>query len=107
MKIVFTATEKGWDAKISKRFGRAEGFSVYDTENKELTWYSNQENKDSEHGVGIQAAQLVVSLNPDLVITGGNFGPKAQQLLSMPNIKLIDEAGEITVREAYQKFKKV
>ena len=106
MKILFSAKREGWDAPIDNRFGRAEGFSLYDDETQELSWHSNRENKESEHGVGIQAAQLVASLKADIVITGGNFGPKAHSLLTKTGAKLIEDIRNISVRQAFEQYKK-
>ncbi len=106
MKIVVAATQEGWGAKVSTRFGRAEGFSLYDEKKDTLFWYSNAESKQAEHGVGIQAAQLIASLRADVVITGGNFGPKASEVLEKTDVRLVDFVGEITVKEAVEKFSK-
>jgi predicted Fe-Mo cluster-binding NifX family protein len=106
MKILIAAKREGWDAPVSDRFGRAVGFSLYDDETGELTWHSNSENKQAEHGVGIQAAQLAATLKADLVVTGGNFGPKAGEVLQKTGAKLVDYAGDITVRQAVDKYKK-
>ncbi len=105
MKILIAAKREGWDAPVSDRFGRAPGFSLYDESTGELTWHSNQENKQAEHGVGIQAAQLAATLNADMVITGGNFGPKAGEVLQKTGAKLVDYAGDVTVKQAVEKYK--
>lgn len=104
MKIVVAATQEGWGAKVSTRFGRAEGFTLYDDKRDTLAWYANTESKQAEHGVGIQAAQLIASLHADVVITGGNFGPKASAVLEKTGMRLVDFVGEIPVKEAIEKF---
>jgi len=106
MKILVAAKNEGWDAKVSDRFGRAAGFSVYDDAKNTLEWISNSENKQAEHGVGIQAAQLVASRRADIVITGGNFGPKASEVIQKTGAKMIGDVGNITVKEAIEKYKK-
>ncbi len=103
MKILIAAKNEGWNAKVSDRFGRASGFSLYDSKTDMLTWYSNAMNLQAEHGVGVKAAQIVVQYNVDIVITGGNFGPKANEVLKKTGAKLIDYAGDITVKEAVLK----
>ncbi len=105
MRILIAAKNEGWDAPVSDRFGRAAGFSLYDSTTGALTWHSNRENKQSEHGVGIQAAQLAATLQADLVVTGGNFGPKAGEVLQKTGARLVDFAGDITVKEAVEKYK--
>lgn len=106
MKILVAAKKEGWDAPVSERFGRAAGFSVYDDTTGKLEWVSNEENKQAEHGVGIQAAQLVASQKANLVITGGSFGPKASEVIQKAGAKMISDAGNISVRDAVEKYKK-
>ncbi len=106
MKVLIAATNEGINAKVSDRFGRAPGFSVFDTETNKLSWHSNTNNLKAEHGVGIQAARLAASHHAGLVITGGNFGPKAAEVLQKTGAKLIDYAGNITVKEAIEKYVK-
>jgi predicted Fe-Mo cluster-binding NifX family protein len=106
MKVLIAAKGEGWDARVSDRFGRAPGFSLYDSDTGELKWYSNEENLNAEHGVGIQAAQTAVSLKAGMVITGGNFGPKASEVLQRTGAKMIDYAGDITVKQAVEKYVK-
>ncbi len=106
MKVVISAKGEGWDTKVRDRFGRAPGFSLYDSETGSLTWYSNEENLNAEHGVGIQAAQTVANLKAEMVITGGNFGPKASEVLQHTGAKMIDYAGDITVKQAIEKYVK-
>ncbi len=106
MKVLIAAKGAGWDAMVSNRFGRAPGFTVYDSKNNELSWHSNADNLNAEHGVGIQAAQMAASHQADMVITGGNFGPKATEVLQKTGAKLVDYAGEITVKQAIEKYLK-
>ena len=106
MKVLIAAKNEGWDAMVSDRFGRAPGFSVYNTETNELVWHSNTDNLKAEHGVGIQAAQIAASYQAELVITGGNYGPKASEVLQNTGAKLVDYAGDITVKAAIEKYVK-
>jgi len=106
MKVLIAAKSEGWDAMVSDRFGRAPGFSVYNTETNKLTWHSNADNLQAEHGVGIQAAQIAANYQAEMVITGGNFGPKAAEVLQKTGAKLIDYVGNITVKEAIEKYVK-
>ncbi len=104
MKVLIAAKNEGWDAMVSDRFGRAPGFSVYDSDTQKLTWHSNADNLQAEHGVGIQAAQIAASHKAEVVITGGNFGPKASEVLQKTGARLIDYAGNITVKESIEKY---
>jgi predicted Fe-Mo cluster-binding NifX family protein len=106
MKIVFAATGKNWDSLVDSRFGRAEGYTLYDEEKDELSWHSNAENKSAGHGAGVQAGQKVASLGADIVVTGGSFGPKAGDVIRAAGIEMIPDVGEITLKEAYSKIKK-
>lgn len=106
MKVLIAAKSEGWNAMVSDRFGRAPGFSVYNSETDELSWHSNTDNLNAEHGVGIQAAQIAATHQAELVITGGNFGPKAAEVLQKTGAKLVDYAGDITVKEAIEKYVK-
>lgn len=105
MKIVFTAHGKTWESKMDTRFGRAEGFLLFDDKSNELTWYENSQNINAAHGAGIQAAGHVVKNGAEVLITG-HVGPKAFDVLSSSKIKIFTGAENLTVKEAYEKFKK-
>ncbi len=102
-KIVFSAKGEGWDALVNDKFGRAPGFVLYDEEKDELSYHPNATNLNAEHGVGIQTAQFVASLGADVVVTGGNVGPKATEVLKHAGIKIIEFMGEIPIKKAYEK----
>ncbi len=106
MKIVFTATGKDWDSNVDSVFGRAEGYILYNEEEKKLSWFSNEENRNSGHGAGIQAGQNVAGLGADVVITGGKVGPKAFDVLKKAGIMIYSGAGIKTVKETYNSYKK-
>ena len=100
-KIAFSTQGEGWNALVNQKFGRATGFALYDEESDTLSFHTNASNLNAEHGVGIQTAQFVVSLGADMVVTGGNVGPKATQVLEHAGVKIVEFAGETTIREAY------
>ena len=106
MKIVFTATGKDWNAHVDSVFGRAEGYILYNEEEKKISWFSNEENRNTGHGAGIQAGQNVAGLGADVVITGGKVGPKAFDVLKNAGITIYSIAGNKTVKEAFDLFKK-
>lgn len=85
---------------MDERFGRAKGFVLYDEESNQLSWFSNEENIDTPHGAGIQAAQLVVNIKAEILITG-RIGPKAHDVLKKANIKIY-EAVNINLKQAYK-----
>jgi len=103
MKIAVTAIGPDWDAKVDPRFGRAQYFLFIDTETMKLESFLNS-GKDSMHGAGIQSGQLMSDNGISAVITG-QVGPNAFQTLSATGIKIY-KAGETTVKEAVERFKK-
>jgi predicted Fe-Mo cluster-binding NifX family protein len=105
-KIVFSAKGEGWDALVNDKFGRASGFVVYDEDSDVLSYHTNQANLNAEHGVGIQTAQFVAGIGADVVVTGGNVGPKATEVLKHAGVKIVEFASEIPVKEAYEKYVK-
>ncbi|MBN2682351.1 MAG: hypothetical protein JXR58_07570 [Bacteroidales bacterium] len=106
MIIVFAVdSDKGWDSLISSRFGRAQGFLCFSEENGNLDFHSNNENAGAGHGAGIQTGQLIAKLKADVIITGGDIGPKAFDVLSATNVKMIKDVGEISAKQAYENFK--
>jgi len=57
MNILFSSKGETWDAELDPKFGRATGFLLYNSDKDELTYYSNEKNKNLDHGAGIQAGQ--------------------------------------------------
>lgn len=105
-KIAFSAQGEGWNALVNQKFGRAAGFVLYDEESNTLSYHTNASNLNAEHGVGIQTAQFVASLGADIVVTGGNVGPKATQVLNHANVIIVEFAGEVSIKEAYNQLNK-
>lgn len=103
MKILFSAKGKEWDSELDPRFGRAQGFLLYDDEQNELQWYGNEENKDAAHGAGIQAAQRAADLGASFLITG-HVGPKADSTLKSSGIQVFPVEEKSTIKEAYNRF---
>lgn len=104
MKVLITARNKGADAEVDPRFGRAPYFAVYETEQDSLDFVDNKQNVEAPSGAGIQAAANVAKTGAEVVITG-NCGPKAFRTLTEANIKVVIGAtGKIS--EAIEKFKK-
>jgi len=106
MKIAFTSTGKKWDSPLDSVFGRAEGYILYNEEKNKLNWFSNAKNRNAGHGAGIQAGQNVAGLGANIVITGGDIGPKAADVLKKAGIKIFVDAGNKTVKEAFSAYKK-
>ena len=95
MKVAVTSQGPDLTSAVDPRFGRAKFFIVVDTETGEFTTQDNTQNLNAVQGAGIQAAQNVVSLGVDAIVTG-NVGPKAFTTLQAGNIKTyIGAAGSV------------
>lgn len=106
MIIVFAIeSNNGWESIISSRFGRAQGFLCFSEETTNLDYYSNNENAGAEHGAGIQSGQLIAKLKADIIVTGGDIGPKALEVLATLGVKMIKDVGKISVKQAYENIK--
>ncbi len=105
MKIVFTAKGESWDSPMDARFGRMELLVTYDEDSKVLEAVTNSETESMEHGAGLQTAQKVLKLKPDIIITGNGAGEKALRILERSDVKLYVGAGDMTIKEAYEAFK--
>jgi len=103
MKILVTAKGKQISDEVDPRFGRARFFILVDTETNETTAHDNSQNLNVTQGAGIQAAQGVVRLGAEAVISG-NVGPNAYQTLNTAGIKVY-LCPQTTVDEAVRKFK--
>lgn len=105
MKIAFSAKGKDWEAPLDQRFGRAQGFVIYDDKTQELTWHDNHQNVMASQGAGIQAAQNVAELDAQVIITG-HTGPKAFNTLKKANIRILLAKEEANLKQAYENFVK-
>ena len=103
MKILLTAKGKQVSDEVDPRFGRTGFFILVDTETNETTAHDNSQNLNAAQGAGIQAAQGVVRLGAEAVISG-NVGPNAFQTLNAAGVKMY-LCPRITVEEAIRKFK--
>jgi len=104
MKIALTSHGKNWEDKMDSRFGRADGFLLFDDQTDELSWHDNKQNINASHGAGIQAGQNIADLGVEVLITG-HVGPKAFKVLNAASIKMFIDAKDMTIKEAYEKYK--
>jgi len=102
VKIAVTSTGPNLDDLIDERFARANYFIFVDTENMEFKAVKN-EHAQGTHGVGPQAAQMLISENVEALITG-NIGPNAARAIDAANIKVVMPRERKTVREAIEKI---
>ena len=106
MKIAFTAKGTGWDSQIDPRLGRTEYILLYDEEKDELSNIDNTDIESVAHGAGTKTAKVLFELNPDILITGNGPGDNAAVALSQMPMKIYVGAGQMTVRAAYEAFRK-
>ena len=103
MKVVATAQGMDLSSQVDPRFGRAKYFLLVDSDSGEITASVNNQNVNAAQGAGIQAAQNVLNLGAEAVITG-NVGPKAFATLRAGGAAIYIGANG-TVAEALEKFK--
>jgi len=95
MKIIITSTGDSLDSELDQRFGRAERFILYDTDEDSFSVIDNKQNIESPSGAGIQAAQNIINSGAEAVITP-NCGPNAFRVLSTAGVKVFScKSGEI------------
>jgi predicted Fe-Mo cluster-binding NifX family protein len=88
MRIAFTTQGTDLDSEVDSRFGRAPRFVVVDTETMLFDVLENKQSLDLPQGAGIQSAQNILPLKPDVVLTE-NCGPKAFRVLQAAGIKVV------------------
>ena len=104
MKTVITSSGSDITSKFDKRFGRAAWFCLFDKESGETTFHVN-ENVNANQGAGVKAAEKMVELGVNKVISG-DFGPKAKDMLDKFNIQMvIIQDAESAVQDIINKLK--
>lgn len=106
MKIAFTSKGVGWDSQMDPRFGRAEFILVFDEDKNELTHMDNSAIAQEAHGAGPQTAKVLFDMGANILITGNGPGGNAGTILEKTGIKSYIGAGEMTIKEAYESYKK-
>jgi predicted Fe-Mo cluster-binding NifX family protein len=104
VKIAISTSGQTLDSPLDQRFGRTQGFIVYDTETGEHSYRSNDQNLSLAQGAGIQAAMNVADSGAKAVITG-HVGPKAYLALSKGGIAIHLAPGNGTVAQAIEDYK--
>jgi len=102
MKIAVTSEGEGLESKVDPRFGRAARFVLFDTDTRELRSIDNRRSLNAAQGAGIQAAETVLSLGAECLLTG-HCGPKAFRALTAAGIRVYTGAAG-TVGEAIAAF---
>jgi len=103
MKLLITSKGSNFLDPFDIIFGRCEYFILY---NSELNTFKAIKNdaKNLEEGAGIDAAQVVMDLNVDVLLTG-RLGPKARRKIEDSDIKVHFVEGE-TVADVVEEYKK-
>jgi predicted Fe-Mo cluster-binding NifX family protein len=101
MKIAITTTGNDIDSDVDSRFGRCINFLIIDTDSTLVEVVENKSTQ-SAHGAGIGAAQNVVSMKVEALITG-HVGPNAFMALSKAGIKIYTGANG-TVKDALTQY---
>jgi len=103
MKIAVTATGINKTDLTDSRFGRGNYFQIYDTETKDIACIEN-EAKNAEGGAGIAAAQQIIDLDVDALISW-KVGPNAYKLFNKAGIKMFSSECKpvVDVFEDYNK----
>ena len=86
MKIAITSKGKELTSNMDSRFGRCSYFIIYNTENKD---YEAIENMSAQvgGGAGPKAAQILSEKNVKILLTG-NVGPNAHKALNAAGITI-------------------
>ena len=106
MKIAFTTKGIEWTSMMDARFGRTEFILVYDEQQDKFSHYDNSAIKEAAHGAGPQTVQKLVEFEPDVLITGNGPGGNAARALESTTLEIYIGAGEMTVKAAYDAYKK-
>ncbi|MFX0116666.1 MAG: NifB/NifX family molybdenum-iron cluster-binding protein [Candidatus Hodarchaeota archaeon] len=85
MRIAISAEGETPDSLVEFRFGRCSFFLVFDTTNEDFDIVPNT-SINQMHGAGIKAAQMVLDLGVEVVLTG-NLGPNAFNVLAQGGIQ--------------------
>lgn len=94
MKICITSSGDNLESQMDPRFGRCAYFIIWDDIDDNFEAIANP-NVNAGSGAGIQSAQLVVSKNVSMVITG-EVGPKAEQVLKAAKLQIVTcEGGKV------------
>jgi predicted Fe-Mo cluster-binding NifX family protein len=102
MKIIISVNGKNDNAVLDPRFGRCQYFAVCD-ENGDVSEFVENPGISSAHGAGITAANKIVEIGADVVITG-NLGPNALRVLQASNIRGY-ASSQLSIKEAVEMYK--
>lgn len=84
MRVVLTSDGTSLEDALDPRFGRCNYFLVVESDNRQAEAVPNEAVRLGS-GAGVQAAETVANLDPDVVITG-RIGPNAERALEAAGI---------------------
>jgi len=103
MKLIITSEGPNPSDLVDPRFGRARYFIQYDSASESYVSADNSEQAAAAQGAGVQAAQKVVGIGAEALLTG-HCGPKAFQVLDEANVTIYS-GFEGTVLDAVKAWK--
>jgi predicted Fe-Mo cluster-binding NifX family protein len=80
MRVAIASAGPGWTSRMAAVFGRSRYFLLFDEEH-EATEVVPNPGAETQSGSGVEAAQLLLDHDVDLVVTP-KVGPKAHRVLS-------------------------
>lgn len=101
MRVAVSSTGESLDSPVDPRFGRCPYFIVFDGDKSHRT--VRNDGQALGNGAGIQAAQQMLDLGVDAVVTG-DVGPNAFKVLAAGGVRMfVGSRG--TVSSAMQSYK--
>jgi predicted Fe-Mo cluster-binding NifX family protein len=88
MRVAISTQGNDLNAEVDPRFGRARNFILVETTTMKHQVIENDQSLQLPQGAGIQAAQNLLSHNPEVVLTG-NCGPKAFRVLQAAKVNVV------------------
>lgn len=106
MRIAIPVVSSESSAMLETRFGRAQCFALFDEEKSSWEFENHALDYQAVQGAGIQAAQKLVNLKVDVVLTS-HCGPKAFRVLQAANVKVyfVEMKTALELREDYRNGK--
>lgn len=101
MLIALSSSGQASNATLDRHFGRCSYFAFYHKETKEWSFEVNPGAGETS-GAGIKAAQHLVDLGADVILTG-EVGPKAWQVLEAAPLEVY-QLTEVTLEEAVNHY---
>jgi predicted Fe-Mo cluster-binding NifX family protein len=96
MKVAVTARGSDLDAELCPAFGRAKFFILIDTDSDLFTAHDNRRNVDMVGRAGVRAAQDIVRLGVDALVTE-KVGPRTFVALQAGDIDVyVGASGHVT-----------